>query len=1078
MLINLPTGLISAALNNEAGGVVDNYGTISGAVDNAAGAEIYNEQVTNVDGDVIGATISGDITNAGYISNAGIIKGEGKTVTNSGDIDNLEGGLIADTLINDVGGDVDNYGEISGDITNKKTGVITNENGGVISGNVTNNFGGSITNKAGGTITHLDGDGNPDKTVTNYGDIDNFGTIGDIVVNKPTGTITNEAGGVISGDVENQYGGNISNLANALISGDVANYGNIDNSGEISGDIFNKNNAVVTNNDGGLISGDVTNASGGLIDNEQGGLISGDVTNYGNVDNDGTISGDVTNGNGGVVANNANALISGDVANKAGGVVNNEGEIRGHVTNDAADASGTPVAGVVNSIASGLTGGVTNNGELNLNDGDGTQGTLGSDINGDGDAYITDGTVTIAAGTNVVQDTLNTNAGTVADINGTVTVDDLNNNGTTNINDGSAVTADNINNNAGTTNINETVKADNINSTGGTVNVNAYDGETRTSDLLKDKAGTGASDIYTGDSTTGTGTVAINTDSDNMTVDNNVTGDGTLALNGNAPALDPTEDPADPSTKTDSNNVGTVFDIDPNVTVASAVDLQAGQLDYNGGSNITGPITVRDDATLNVADGEYSTIDGTTFDDGSYLKADVNVFKDTNDTFTNATENGNEYITDLDIYDIEKLVQNSKHINLTDALGLDNVNATEALKANLEAKYTSVLTPIRKMNARVSVTDDGLMLNIIGTGNEYKDFNPAVMASPVAAQLGGYLVQLSTYEQAFNNMDMYMLMTSKQRQALKMRNKIAATAGTQVAYDPTTTQNDYTNMWFKPYASFEKVGLAGGPKVENNSWGTFIGGESEMKDLGNGWDGMWGAYVGYNGAHQNYDGVGIYENGGTFGLVGMAYKDNFFAGATVNAGIMAADASTMYGSEEFNMLTAGIAAKTGYNWELADGKFIIQPSLQTSYSFVNTFDYHNAAGVFVDAEPLHAITIEPGIKLIGNLNNGWQPYAGLSGVFTIMDRTHFRASDVSLPMLSVSPYAKYGIGVRKTWGERFSGFFQGFIMSGGRNGIGLQGGFKWALGADGTGHITSKDASTPELKKTTVNLQNKKASVK
>ena len=207
----------------------------------------------------------------------------------------------------------------------------------------------------------------------------------------------------------------------------------------------------------------------------------------------------------------------------------------------------------------------------------------------------------------------------------------------------------------------------------------------------------------------------------------------------------------------------------------------------------------------------------------------------------------------------------------------------------------------------------------------------------------------------------------------------------------------------------------------------------------------------------------------------MAYKDNFFVGATINGGMMAGEATTMYGYENFNMVMAGIAAKTGYNWELADGKFIIQPSIQTSYSFVNTFDYHNAAGVYLDSDALHAITIEPGIKFIGNLKGGWQPYAGLSGVFSIMDRTHFMANDVSLPMLSVSPYAKYGVGLRKTWGERFSGFFQMFVMSGGRNGFGMQGGFKWAIGADGTGHI-SKDAKNPELGKTKINLNNKKVS--
>ena len=221
-----------------------------------------------------------------------------------------------------------------------------------------------------------------------------------------------------------------------------------------------------------------------------------------------------------------------------------------------------------------------------------------------------------------------------------------------------------------------------------------------------------------------------------------------------------------------------------------------------------------------------------------------------------------------------------------------------------------------------------------------------------------------------------------------------------------------------------------------------------MYDLGHGWDGMWGAYLGYNGSHQNYDGVSIYQNGGTLGLTGMLYKGNFFTGLTANVGASAAEASAMYGKEDFAMLMSGVASKTGYNFEFADGKFILQPSLMLSYSFVNTFDYHNAAGVKVKSDPLNAIQVEPGIKLIGNLKHGWQPYLGVSMVWNIMDKTKFKANDVSLPDLSVKPYVRYGVGVRKTWGERFTGFLQAFVTNGGRNGVGLQGGFSWSIGKD------------------------------
>ena len=154
----------------------------------------------------------------------------------------------------------------------------------------------------------------------------------------------------------------------------------------------------------------------------------------------------------------------------------------------------------------------------------------------------------------------------------------------------------------------------------------------------------------------------------------------------------------------------------------------------------------------------------------------------------------------------------------------------------------------------------------------------------------------------------------------------------------------------------------------------------------------------------------------------------------------------MYGSEDMTMLMAGVASKTGYNWELAKGKFIIQPSYMMSYSFVNTFDYTNAAGVRIKSDPLNAINIAPGLKFIGNLNNGWQPYAGVQMVWNIMDKTHFNANDVALPDMSVKPYVQYGVGVQKRWGDRFTGFFQVMLRNGGRNGVAFSAGFRWVLG--------------------------------
>lgn len=336
-----------------------------------------------------------------------------------------------------------------------------------------------------------------------------------------------------------------------------------------------------------------------------------------------------------------------------------------------------------------------------------------------------------------------------------------------------------------------------------------------------------------------------------------------------------------------------------------------------------------------------------------------------------------------------------------------------------------------------------------GGGNASDAFNPAVLTGPVGAQLGSYLTQLNTYEQAFANMDMLMLMPRAQRIAMKYANKYASTQGTGeggvITFSPNQISEEQKGLWFRPFATFENVGLKNGPNVKNIGYGSLFGGDSDLLELKHGWDMQYSFYGGYNGSNQYYNGVSIYQNGGSLGASSTWYKDNFFTGLTANVGANVGEASSMYGNEDFTMLATGIASKTGYNWELANGKFIVQPSFLMSYTFVNTFDYTNAAGVRISSDPLHAIQIAPGLKFIGNLKNGWQPYIGLQMVWNVMDRARFKANDVSLPNMSVDPYFQYGIGLQKRIGDRFTGFGQAMLRNGGRNGIALQFGFRWAI---------------------------------
>ena len=504
-------------------------------------------------------------------------------------------------------------------------------------------------------------------------------------------------------------------------------------------------------------------------------------------------------------------------------------------------------------------------------------------------------------------------------------------------------------------------------------------------------------------------------------------------------------------------------------TLAIAAGTQLGNLNTGAFGNGTS-INLQNTAAVENEDGSWTTnpnpasIENLNFEtleiDGDVsLYLDVDLAKEQADKISadNVTVNNNGH-----------LVIGPDGINLVSDALVKNVS-TQIVSGNI-AQYVmlddaarTAMGPIQKYmvdyaNGYLSFAAQG------GNTPSYGDVNPGIMASPVAAQLGGYLVQLHSYDEAFRNMDMYMLMTKEQRQAMKMKNQIASAAkNSNIVLDPTVSRYENKSGWFRPYATFENVSLDNGPKVSNVAYGSFFGAESEMYDLGHGWDGIWSVYGGYNGSHQAYDGVGIYQNGGTLGIVGMAYKGNFFTGLTANTGASVGEAQTGFGQDNFTMLMAGIASKSGYNVEFAKGKLIIQPNFTMSYSYVNTFDYHSAAGVSISSDPLHAIHLEPGIKVIGNLKNGWQPYGSVSMIWNIMDNTQFMANQVYLPELSVKPFVKYGVGVRKSWGEKFTGFFQTYITNGGRNGVGLQLGFRWMLGDKSSSKKTT--SQTPQNKK-------------
>ena len=376
--------------------------------------------------------------------------------------------------------------------------------------------------------------------------------------------------------------------------------------------------------------------------------------------------------------------------------------------------------------------------------------------------------------------------------------------------------------------------------------------------------------------------------------------------------------------------------------------------------------------------------------------------------------------------------------------------ADDGLKDNVTESVSgqTLTTPIYKYGVMYDNRKDGgyFVFNkggLNGGGNSSNAFNPAVLASPVSTIAAAQSAINETFKHVFEHADAFTKLPYSTRLTMLNQNKYAINDGYNHFTNTPLTENA---GWFRPYVTFENMHLNNGPRVDAITYGSLMGFDTEFHSHRNGWYSVGTGYVGYNGSNLNYSGVDIVSNGGMLGYTQTMYKGNFWTAMTVNAGASVGQARTMYGKEDFTSLMAGVGSKTGYNFEFKEGKYILQPMMFMSYSFVNTFDYTNAAGVRIDNKPAHCMQLNPSIRFITNTKNGWQPYAHVGMVWNVLNSSETLANNVKLPQMSVKPYVEYGLGLQRTWKDKFTAFGQVMLRNGGRNGIALTGGFRWMLG--------------------------------
>ena len=408
--------------------------------------------------------------------------------------------------------------------------------------------------------------------------------------------------------------------------------------------------------------------------------------------------------------------------------------------------------------------------------------------------------------------------------------------------------------------------------------------------------------------------------------------------------------------------------------------------------------------------------------------------------------------------------------DLTEILFADNALKNNVTYGGAELPdnfQTTAYTPIYKYNVAYdpSRVDGGYFLFTRGdknpaggsSGNQSDMFNPAVLGSPVSTQAANQSALNEVFKYSYEHLDAFTKLPEFERNARLNANKYAMSTEFNDNLPSYAEQLYNKGVWFKPFTTFESLPLKNGPKVDAITYGSLVGFDTDFKELGNGWHSVFSGFAGYVGSSLNYSGVDSTMNGGLLGFTETFYKDNFWTAVSATAGASVGETHNMYGKEDYTSLLAGVGSKTGYNFEFKEGRFIIQPIMYLGYTFVNTFDYKNSAGVNIESDPLHTIQINPSVRFIANLKGGWQPYASVGMVWNLMNETKATANNVRLPEMSVKPYVEYGVGVQRNWADKFTAFLQAMIRNGGRNGVSLTGGFRFMLGSD--------DDNTPKVKK-------------
>lgn len=310
-------------------------------------------------------------------------------------------------------------------------------------------------------------------------------------------------------------------------------------------------------------------------------------------------------------------------------------------------------------------------------------------------------------------------------------------------------------------------------------------------------------------------------------------------------------------------------------------------------------------------------------------------------------------------------------------------------------------------------------------------YNPQVFRGQVAT-LAAYNNQLVIDDMLLNHVSLQSERFLAQGQDA---NRYAAVLP---QFAPYQYKKEDGGLWFKSYATFETLSMTHNLNVGNNAYGYLMGADFPVVNLKNGWKFLPTAYIAYNGGHQYFNQVSMYQNGGQGGFMGTFMKDDFIGSILAYGGGYFNEMNVAGYTDNAGNWFAGTAAKLAYNI-YATKHFTIQPTAFVSYNIFGRQNWGTDFGsMSMSSGYLNGVNVAPGLNLI-YARETWSLYGTIQYIFNINDQIVGRAGNVNLSNIEMRHgYLQYGIGVTKTWKDRFNSYLQITLRNGGRTGIGFQ----------------------------------------